>query len=162
MAGRGSAGPSRVAPAAIKARQPKLTSSILVVDDDPIVLAVVSRVLRRAGALVTEATNGRDALRAVAGGETRPTILLTDVDMPEMNGIELAARIRSMRPKVAVVLMTGDPASAAAARAHPDQVGAVLLKPITTDELLLAVRRAALGSVPGAEGSLGAGEGEAP
>ena len=142
MAESGSADPSRVAPAERKRRQPSLTSSILVVDDDPAVLAVVARVLRRAGADVTAASSGREAIRAIADGEARPNILLSDIDMPQMNGIELAARIRSLRPDVAVLLMTGSSESAEAARAHPDQVVGVLLKPVTLDDLLAEVRRA--------------------
>jgi CheY-like chemotaxis protein len=149
MAESGAGDPSRVAPAERKAHQRSLTSSILVVDDDPVVLAVVARVLRRAGADVTATSSGREAIRAIADGEVRPNILLSDIDMPKMNGIELAARIRSMRPEVAVLLMTGNPQSADAARAHPDQVLGVLLKPVTVDDLLAEVRRAEEHSRPG-------------
>jgi CheY-like chemotaxis protein len=149
MAESGSADPSRVAPAERKARQRSLTSSILVVDDDPGVLAVVARALRRAGADVTAASSGREAIRAIADGDVRPNILLSDIDMPQMNGIELAARIRSMRPEVVVLLMTGNPESADAARAHPDQVVGVLLKPVSVDDLLAEVRRAESQPRPG-------------
>lgn len=119
-------------------REERLARSILVVDDDPGVLGVVSRILRRAGGEVTTATNGRDALRLIAGGDAQPGLLLTDIDMPGMTGIELAARVVAMRPGIRVVMMTGDPRSAEAARGHPGLVEAVLLKPITTDELLEA------------------------
>ena len=55
-----------------------------------------------------------------------------------MTGIELAARVRALRPGIQVVMMTADPASAEAARDRPDLVGRVLVKPITADELLAA------------------------
>jgi len=148
MTDSGPADPARVAPAERRTRQPSLASSILVVDDDPVVLKLVARVLRRAGAAVTAVSSGREAIRAIADGEARPSILLSDIDMPGMNGIELAARIRSLRPDVVILLMTGNPDSAAAARAHPDQVVGVLLKPITVEDLLAEVRNAATPSRP--------------
>ncbi len=112
--------------------------AILVVDDDPTVLGLVELVLRRAGADVTTLAGGRAALRAIADGTCRPELLLTDIDMPEMSGIELAARVSALRPGIRVVMMTGDPVSAAAARDRPDLVATVLVKPVTSDELLRA------------------------
>lgn len=112
---------------------------ILVVDDDPSVRRFVTRVLRRAGAEVTEAGDGREALRAIADGRTKPALLITDIEMPSMSGIELAARATSLRPGLRVVLMTGSPASAETARQHASQVESVLLKPIGPAELLEAV-----------------------
>ena len=120
------------------APRPVSTPSILVVDDDPSVLSLIDRVLRRAGAEVTALAGGRAALRAIADGSCRPTLLLTDIEMPEMNGIELAARATALRPGMRVVMMTGDPGSADAARDRPELVLRVLTKPITIGELLEA------------------------
>ena len=75
----------------------------------------------------------------IAGGRVNPGILLTDIDMPGMSGIELAARVAALRPGTRIVMMTGDPASAEAARQHVGMVEAVLLKPITGDELARAI-----------------------
>lgn len=112
---------------------------ILVVDDDPSVRRFVTRVLRRAGAEVTEAGDGREALRAIADGRAKPALLVTDIEMPAMGGIELAARATALRPGLRVVLMTGSPASAETARQHASQVESVLLKPIGPAELLRAI-----------------------
>jgi CheY-like chemotaxis protein len=120
------------------ASRPVSTLSILVVDDDPAVLGLVQRVLRRAGAEVTAMPTGRAALRAIADGSCRPSVLLTDIEMPGMSGIELSARVRALRPGVTVVMMTGDEASADAARERPDLVARVILKPATVSELLAA------------------------
>lgn len=109
---------------------------ILVVDDEATVRRFVGRVLRRAGAEVTEAAGGREALRAIAEGRAKPALLITDIDMPDMTGIELAARATALRPGIRVVLMTGNPASAEGARRHAAQIEAVLLKPVTPAELL--------------------------
>jgi CheY-like chemotaxis protein len=113
--------------------------AILVVDDDPAILALTSRLLGRAGATVTALDSGRAAIRAIVDGAVRPALLLTDIEMPAMSGIELAARVGALRPGVRIVMMTGDQASARAARDHPDLVASVLLKPFTKDELLAAV-----------------------
>ena len=114
------------------------TPSILVVDDDPAVLRLVEGVLRRAGADVTIVGSGRAALRAIADGASKPSLLLTAIDMPAMSGIELSARVTALRPGVEIVMMTSDLASADAARERPDLVGRVLLKPINVSELLAA------------------------
>ena len=120
------------------AGRPATTPSILVVDDDPNVLRFVELVLRRAGAELTVVGSGRAALRAIADGASRPSLLLTAIELRAMTGIELSARVRALRPTVQVVMMTADPASAEAARDRPDLVGRVLLKPLTEGELLAA------------------------
>jgi CheY-like chemotaxis protein len=120
------------------AGRPASTPSILVVDDDPAVLHLVERVLRRAGAAVTVVDSGRAALRAIDVGGSKPSLLLTAIDMPAMSGIELSARVRALQPGVEIVMMTADFASAEAARERPDLVGRVLLKPISVSELLAA------------------------
>jgi CheY-like chemotaxis protein len=88
-------------------------------------------------------STGRAALRAIADGSCRPAVLLTDIDMPGMSGIELSARVRALRPGVTVVMMTGDESSADAARERPDLVARVLIKPASVEELLEATGLAA-------------------
>jgi len=114
---------------------------VLVVDDEPAVRNVVQSVLRTAGYEVTSAAGGREALRAIYAASASPALLLTDIDMPGMTGIELAARVIAERPAVLVIFMTGDPESARRARERAAAfVAAVLLKPFTTTELREVVR----------------------
>lgn len=115
---------------------------VLVVDDEPAVARVIARALRSHGFEVTTAQDGRAALRAVLGDGRSPHLLLTDVAMPNMTGVELAGRVRAARPSVRVVLMTGEPAFVAAALDRPELVQAVLAKPFGVDELLGVVRSA--------------------
>jgi CheY-like chemotaxis protein len=136
MGPHGSAKPPRADSPGRTASRPVSSTSILVVDDDPAVLGLIDAVLRRAGAEVTAVGSGRAALRAIADGTCRPTLLLTDIDMPGMSGIELSARVSALRPGIQVLMMTGDPNSAVAARDRPDLVARVLSKPITVGELL--------------------------
>ncbi len=137
MARYGSGHP-RVEPPDRPAGRPEATPSVLLVDDDPAVLQFVERVLRRAGAEVTAVGSGRAALGAIADGASKPSLLLTAIELPAMTGIELSARVRALCPGIQVAMMTADPVSAEAARDRPDLVGRVLLKPITAGDLLTA------------------------
>ena len=114
--------------------------TVLVVDDEPVVRAWIARALARAGIHSVAAADGRQALRLIADGTARPDVLLTDLEMPAMGGVELAARIHALRPGMRIVMMTGDPGKAASAREHSTIVAAVLDKPILIEDLIAAVR----------------------
>jgi CheY-like chemotaxis protein len=118
------------------------TIRILVVDDEPAIRSFIADALRASGYDVVVAASGRDALAAVYADTLSPALLLTDIEMPGMNGIELAARLRADRPATRVVLMTGREASAARARERDGLVEGVLLKPFGLAELLEAVLEA--------------------
>jgi CheY-like chemotaxis protein len=79
---------------------------VLVVDDEPQMLEYVSLVLESVGYRVTTAENGASAMAAVAQ-EGAPDLLLTDLKMPQMNGDELAARLRQAMPNLKVLYLTG-------------------------------------------------------
>ena len=115
---------------------------VLVVDDEPVIRAYVARALTLAGFEVAVAAGGREALRLVVEDHVRPAVVVTDIEMPGMTGIELAARLLALRPTLRIVMMTGDPARADAARGHPSIVDAVLLKPLRSEDLVAAIRPA--------------------
>jgi CheY-like chemotaxis protein len=117
--------------------------AVLVVDDEPVIRAYVARTLTLAGCDVAVAADGREALRLVAEDRVRPLVVVTDIEMPGMTGIELAARLLALRPALRIVMMTADPGRADAARGHPSIVDAVLMKPMQPHELVEAVRPAA-------------------
>jgi CheY-like chemotaxis protein len=119
--------------------QPAPPARILVVDDEPAVRRFVTDALRSSGYDVVGAGTGREALGAVYNESQTPTLLLTDIEMPGMTGVELAARVRADRPAIRVILMTGREASAARARERAGLVEGVLLKPFGLAELLDAV-----------------------
>jgi PAS domain S-box-containing protein len=81
--------------------------TIMVVDDEPSVRHLASAMLKRSGYTVIEASNGVEAERTAAGHEDDIDVLLTDIVMPGMRGPELAARLRSTRPTLRVVYMSG-------------------------------------------------------
>jgi CheY-like chemotaxis protein len=116
---------------------------VLVVDDEPVVRAYVARALALAGIEVAVAADGREALRLVAEDRVRPRVVLTDIEMPSMTGVELAARLLAIRPSIRIVMMTGDSERAQAARRHPAIVDDVLLKPMPIETIVDTVRAVA-------------------
>jgi CheY-like chemotaxis protein len=79
---------------------------ILVVDDDPMTLRVVSRLLTDTGYRVLTASDGEAAWELLQG-PLQVDLLLTDVRMPRMGGAELGRRIALSRPEIPVLYMTG-------------------------------------------------------
>ena len=82
------------------------SAKILIVDDEPPIRDFVERVLRDAGYTTALAVDGREALE-VAGKFGSCDLLLTDLVMPEMNGDELARRLRRDDPNLNVLYLTG-------------------------------------------------------
>jgi DNA-binding NtrC family response regulator len=115
--------------------------AVLVVDDDRGVLRLTARMLRLEGYTVLEAGSGAEALRVL---ETEPDIRLvvTDVVMPGMHGLDLAAKILERERRPQVVLMTGHAAELSAQLEQRDPSLPLLLKPFTTQQLLKTVRSA--------------------
>lgn len=85
--------------------------AIMVVDDNPMALNFFSLLLRKAGYYVFEAGSARMAMAYAKAGH-RFDLLLTDFQMPEMNGLELAAWFRNRQPEISVLVVTGSPALA--------------------------------------------------
>ena len=103
---------------------------ILVVDDEPMVRAVTSKLLRLKGHTVEEAEGGPQALDRI--GDAPPfDLVITDLSMPEMSGRELAAAIRERQPELPIMLLTGD----TDAQAEGVDVSAVVKKPFQLDAL---------------------------
>ena len=114
---------------------------VLVVDDDRGVLRLTARILRLDGFTVLEAASGVEAMRLL---ENQPEIrlVLTDVVMPEMHGLDLAAKILEVEQGPRVVLMTGHAAELSSRLEHRDPALPLLLKPFTSQQLIKTVRMA--------------------
>ena len=78
---------------------------VLVVDDEPLVADTLAMILTQAGYRTVRAYNGRTALEIAS--VQAPDLLISDVAMPEMNGVELALGMTSMAPGCKVVLFSG-------------------------------------------------------
>lgn len=115
--------------------------SFLVVEDHAFQRQLVERMLHTLGAgQVVAAANGKEALRLLREGRSRFDIVVTDLMMPEVDGIELIPELKLASPDVALVLASVDASSlamaAAIARGHGVPVLGTIHKPITPDKLL--------------------------
>ncbi|HET9899256.1 MAG TPA: PAS domain S-box protein [Streptosporangiaceae bacterium] len=113
-------------------------ATVLIVDDEPAVLALTSRMLRRNGYQTIEADNGADALRLL--GSEHCQLLLTDQMMPGMSGAQLGRRAQEKRPGLAVLRMTGSTGESGNESRH-DQPR-LIRKPFTEPDLIAQVRAA--------------------
>jgi two-component system, cell cycle sensor histidine kinase and response regulator CckA len=111
---------------------------ILVVDDDPAIRRLMSRILERKGYRVEVAPGGRDALQRICNGKGCIDVVVTDLRMPDMDGMELRKRIGLQDPSVRVIVSSGDGAEVLTPEARKAMDG-FLAKPFTSGELLASV-----------------------
>jgi DNA-binding response OmpR family regulator len=130
--------------------------AILVVDDDPSLLAVVARRLEREGYLVRTAPSGPTALKQLES--CWPSLVIVDLMMPGMDGFELCRRIKLLADLPILVLSAVD-ASEAKVSALERYAEDYVTKPFDSDELVARVQRILRRSPPGSPSiSLGGGE----
>jgi DNA-binding NtrC family response regulator len=115
--------------------------SVLVVDDDRGVRRLTARMLRAAGYKVLEAESGRQALRLL---ESDPSInlVVTDIVMPEMHGLDFADLALEKIPHLKIILMTGHAPELTSQLDLRASRLPVLLKPFTAEQLFGKVREA--------------------
>jgi CheY-like chemotaxis protein len=123
------------APAAPRPRR-AASETILLVEDEPALRAVVRETLVQGGYLVLEAGTPRQALLVAEGHEGSIHAVLTDVVMPEMSGRELAERLSPLRPHAVVVYMSGYTDDAIGHHGLLDPGTLFLQKPFSGDALL--------------------------
>jgi signal transduction histidine kinase len=111
---------------------------ILLVDDDPMVLEVGAKVMRRAGYAVDSHGDAEAALAALESDPEGYAALVTDRTMPKLSGLEVACRARELNPRLPVVLLTGktEPGDSEA-----PQISAVVGKPADAPALLGTIER---------------------
>ncbi len=118
------------------------SATVLLVEDDRPLLEFFSRVLRRDGYRVLEAENGVEALKVAEDhSDDRIDVLLSDVAMPYMDGIQLAERLREIRPEIQVLLTTGLPIQMVMDRCGPTFKADFLPKPFSVSDLSGKIRR---------------------
>ena len=114
---------------------------ILLVDDETGILETLRILLQGGGYEVVTALSGREAVEMLP--DTLPDIVLTDIRMPGMTGLEVMAKAHEVDPETAVILMTAQASLQTAVRAVNEGAYYYLQKPFANDELLAICRRAA-------------------
>lgn len=118
---------------------PKGTGTILLVEDEDLVRSAISRILQRAGYTVYVASNPLSALELCEKHAGEIELVLTDVIMPDMTGIELMAKIRESQPSIATVFMSGYPGDEIARHGSFEDHGRLLQKPVSPSVLVSCI-----------------------
>ena len=128
-----------------KISNPKPKIRVFIADDHEIVLRGLRMTIQGEEdmELVGEARNGRQAVEGVAA--TRPDVLLLDLQMPDMDGIEAAKKLHAAQPQVAILALTSFREDAKVYAALRAGVSGYLLKDIDGEALVQAIRGAARG-----------------
>jgi DNA-binding response OmpR family regulator len=135
---------------------------VLIVDDEPIVLEVVGRYLRRDGFTTVTAASGPEALSAATDPRQSPDVIVLDVMLPGLDGLEVCRQLRAQRVSVPIILLT-------ARSEEADRIGGLgigaddyVVKPFSPGELVARVkahlRRVKLDTQPPRDGHLRGGD----
>src|SRR5919197_5391841 len=119
----------------------RVAPRILIVDDEPSMCDVCSRTLQRGGYEVVAMSDPHAAARLLRG-EQRFDLLLTDIKMPAMSGLELAHIAREQDPTIAIIIMTGFATMENLQQSVRRGIADFLPKPFELEQLRLAVDQA--------------------
>jgi two-component system response regulator FlrC len=122
-----------------------MQEELLVVDDEPQMLIAINETLRRSGYCITTAGSGMEALCRLK--EKYYQLVITDMRMPEISGLDLLRKVKTVAPQTPVVLLTAYGTIQNAVDAMRHGAFDYLLKPFSVESLEAVVRRA-LGSAP--------------
>ncbi|MEL6182223.1 MAG: response regulator, partial [Myxococcota bacterium] len=123
------------------APEPPIDTTLLVVDDQHLLIRVVKRILARSGGYrVLAATSARDAM-ALVRSTPEISFVLMDVMMPEMTGVELAAHMLRERPNLPILHMTASPEAAQDLMAEAGWSAPLIQKPFAPEQLLTFIER---------------------
>ncbi len=111
-----------------------LFGNILIIDDEANLRNSLSRILHKAGMLVTTASSGEEALQRIAAIDF--DIVVLDLRLPDINGIELLQQLRNTSPRLPVIVLTGYGTMQTALDAMHLEATDYLLKPIQPDNLI--------------------------
>ncbi|HXN32288.1 MAG TPA: response regulator [Polyangiaceae bacterium] len=120
---------------------PTVAPRVLLVEDERVLARVYSRALVASGFLVDIASDGAEGFERLLAGSY--DVVVSDVCMPRMNGLDLLEQVRRLRPNVPVVLITAQLDEQAYEQARGLGAARYLLKPVTMDQLARAVQGAA-------------------
>ncbi len=114
--------------------------SVLIVDDNESLCETLSFILNRKGYATTTAHDGPDAIKQTE--ETPFDLTLMDIRMPLMNGVDALKKIRRLRPKAAVVMMTGYSVEELVKEALEEGAFGIIYKPLDIDRIISLIEEA--------------------
>ena len=114
----------------------QITQTILVVDDESMMISLCKNILTMGGYRVLGASGGDAALRLLNDDDSKIQLALLDIVMPGLNGVELARRIRDQSPGTKVVLMSGYAPTDVARIAGEESALPIIWKPFRAESLL--------------------------
>jgi putative two-component system response regulator len=117
-----------------------LEDRILIVDDEPTVSDILARRLAKEGYVCIKANNGKEALQYFY--KDAFSLVISDMKMPEMSGLELLRKLKAVSPKITVIMITAFPEIDMAVEAMRLGAYDFLTKPVTLDLVVLSVRKA--------------------
>ena len=119
-----------------------VVASILIVDDSPSVRHMTSKVIKGAGWQVVTAKDGLDAMEQLKSAETLPAVILSDIEMPRMNGYEFVAALQEYEnlAKIPVIMITSRNADKHRDKAFETGIAEYLTKPYEDRELIAKVK----------------------
>ena len=133
-------GPERLARAEVAEPIPRGVETVLVVEDEPMILDLVATMLEMQGYTVFQAATPEEALRLAQSHAVRIDLLVTDVIMPGMNGRELAAQLAPLHPEMKLLFMSGYTADVIAHHNLLDEGVHFIHKPFSLKSLSIKVR----------------------
>jgi CheY-like chemotaxis protein len=123
---------------------------VLIVDDEIDLLEIAVTYCEQLGLTVLHATDGQSALE-VAAAQPHIDLLLTDVVMPGLNGVKLAAQLRARYPRLKVIYCSGFPSSSLAERSQLQVDGPLINKPYLKPDFIKTVTETLATSIPAAK-----------
>ncbi len=126
--------------------------TVLVAEDEKDLLCIVKGMLEEMGMNVLSASDGNEALMVQDEYEGDIDFLLTDVVMPELNGVKLAELFESVRPETKIIFMSGYPSKGGSSNIELPEHAVFMAKPVKFDTLEMVLHRKILG-VEGREGN---------
>jgi len=117
-----------------------MAKTIFVVDDSTVMLMSVKQSLELAGFKVETAKDGQEAYGRIEGG-LRPDLVITDINMPQMNGLELIKKARALLRFTPILALTTE--SQTAKRDEAKKLGATgwLVKPVSSNDLIKVIKQ---------------------
>ena len=117
------------------------TERILLVDDEKGLADMMGAMLIKLGYTVITSQDPKEALTTFTASPSRFDLIITDMTMPHINGLELCAAIKKIRPDIPVIICTGHNSHSNADFLKSVDIAAVVMKPVTTSEIAQTIRR---------------------